>query len=69
LLEDKLTEQKSGPPLAAAAQAQEGEAKGGAAAVVTGLDHRDELWARVSGVPITFEDGSTLRIEIEDVAA
>ncbi len=33
------------------------------------LDHREELWARVSGAPIAFEDGSTLRLDIEDVAA
>ena len=33
------------------------------------LDHREELWARVSGTPIAYEDGSTLRLEIEDVGA
>jgi general secretion pathway protein K len=33
------------------------------------LDHRDELWARVSGEPMEFEDGSSLRLSIEDVAA
>jgi general secretion pathway protein K len=67
LLEDKLAEASSGPPLAAAAEKE--RAKEGEAATVTGLDHRDEIWARVSGTPITFEDGSTLRLEIEDVAA
>ena len=33
------------------------------------LDHREELWARVSGAPMDFEDGSSLRLSIEDVAA
>jgi general secretion pathway protein K len=33
------------------------------------IDHRDDLWARVSGEPFAFEDGSTLEIDIEDVAA
>jgi len=33
------------------------------------LDHREDLWARVSGAPIAFEDGSTLRLDIEDVGA
>jgi len=42
--------------------AEQGEGK-------TKIDHLDELWARASGTPITFEDGSTLSLEIEDVAA
>jgi len=33
------------------------------------LDHREELWARVSGVPIVFEDDATLEVAIEDVAS
>lgn len=33
------------------------------------LDHRDELWARASGVPFEFDDGSTLTLQIEDAAA
>ena len=66
LLEDKLGQASGGKPAAGASGV------GPAAATAEGkpaLDHRDELWARVSGVPIAFEDGSTLRIEIEDVAA
>jgi len=33
------------------------------------LDHLDKLWARVSGVPFAFDDGSMLSIAIEDGAA
>jgi general secretion pathway protein K len=33
------------------------------------LDTREELWARVSGEPMAFEDGSTLRLQIEDAAS
>ena len=33
------------------------------------LDSRQELWAQASGAPIVFEDGSTLRLDIQDVAA
>ncbi len=33
------------------------------------LDSADDLWARISGAPIEFSDGTTLRLEIEDVAA
>ena len=66
LLEDKLGEASGGKPAAGASDV------GPAAETAAGkpaLDHREELWARISGAPITFEDGSTLRIEIEDVAA
>ena len=71
LLEDKLHEQTAPPPPAAGGP---GAATGAAptgkdAASPTGLDHHEELWARVSGQPIRFEDGSTLRIQIEDAGA
>ncbi len=33
------------------------------------LDHREELWAQVSGQPIVFADGSSLAVSIEDVAS
>jgi len=33
------------------------------------LDHSGDVWARVSGTTIPFEDGSTLRIDIQDAAA
>jgi type II secretory pathway component PulK len=33
------------------------------------IDSRNELWARVSGVPIVFEDGSSLLLAIEDVGS
>jgi type II secretory pathway component PulK len=33
------------------------------------LDHTQDVWARVSGTTIPFEDGSTLRIDIQDAAA
>jgi type II secretory pathway component PulK len=66
LLEDKLGEASGGPPAAGASGV------GAAAETAAGkpaLDHHDELWARIAGQPMMFEDGSTLRIEIEDVGA
>jgi general secretion pathway protein K len=73
LLEDKLADASAAQPAPAAGGAKPAPTgaagKPGTAAAPGGLDHTDELWARVSGVPMTFEDGSTLRLEIEDVAA
>jgi type II secretory pathway component PulK len=74
LLEDKLHEENTAPPPPAAGPeastgaAPTGEA-GKAGPTPSGLDHHEDLWARVSGQPITFEDGSTLRIQIEDAGA
>ncbi len=65
LLEDTLGEASGGAPAAGAS----GVGPAAETAAVTGLDHGEELWARISGAPITFEDGSMLQIEIEDVAA
>jgi general secretion pathway protein K len=33
------------------------------------LDNTQDLWARVSGTTIPFEDGSSLRVDIQDAAA
>jgi general secretion pathway protein K len=33
------------------------------------LDHTKDLWARVSGTTIPFEDGSQLRLDIQDAGA
>src|SRR5262249_5481045 len=33
------------------------------------LDNGSDLWAKMSGVPIEFDDGSTLRVQIEDAGA
>ena len=33
------------------------------------LDNKQDIWARVSGTTIPFEDGSSLRVDIQDVAA
>jgi general secretion pathway protein K len=33
------------------------------------LDHNQDIWARVSGTTIPFEDGSSLRVDIQDAAA
>jgi general secretion pathway protein K len=33
------------------------------------LDNQQALWARISGTPITFEDGSSLTVAIEDAGA
>jgi type II secretory pathway component PulK len=71
LLEDKLVDAAAAQPAPAAG----GEPKPGATstgkpeAAPAGLDYRDEMWARISGVPMTFEDGSVLRLDIEDVAS
>src|SRR4030095_10244859 len=71
LLEDKLVDAAAAQPAPAAG----GEPKPGATSTVkpkaapAGLDYRDEMWARISGVPMTFEDGSVLRLDIEDVAS
>jgi type II secretory pathway component PulK len=63
LLEDRLGSNAGQPTPPPAGVGQESPQQD------TGLDHREELWARASGTPITFEDGSTLRLEIEDVGS
>lgn len=67
LLEDKLNEGTGGPPAAGASGV--GPAAETAAAKPSGLDNKDELWARVSGQPFAFADDSTLTLQIEDVGA
>jgi type II secretory pathway component PulK len=73
LLEDKLGEGNAGKPAAGTSDLNKPNkpavAAGGSGAAKPALDHRNELWARVSGAPITFEDGSTLRLDIEDAAS
>jgi general secretion pathway protein K len=71
LLEDKLADNAAAQPAAAAGESKSnaGPGKNAEKAAPGGLDNRDELWARVSGVPLAFDDGSTLRLEIEDVAS
>ena len=33
------------------------------------IDHQEELWSQIGGQPISFEDGSSLQIAIQDVGS
>src|SRR5215510_4610727 len=62
LLEDKLADATAAQPAPAANDQKTSKTKG-AAPAPTGLDNKEELWARISGQPFTFEDGSTLSVQ------